>query len=137
MNNIPINHVHRSEGDLLIVVNVNADIPASVHQVSGTESTKKQSLYQKKIKDFYGHLRKSSPGGHEEKLGYFSLMTKTIDLMTIHMAEISLKNYSPDILMNISRESCTIYDFYKAEEMVEIGRQVAISSIESFHSKMK
>ncbi len=135
MNNIPISQVKRTTGDLLVVVNVNAYVPERSPHISMEESEKTQSTYQNKIKEFYNHLKKISPLGHDEKLGYFTLITKTLDLMTDHMAQLTLSQFSPDILINVSRDSCTMYDFYKAEGMVEIGRQAAHSSIEVYKSK--
>lgn len=135
MNNIPISHVKRTVGDLLVVVNVNAYIPKRSPHISIEVSEKTQSTYQSKITEFYTHLKKINPLGHDEKLGYFTLITKTLDLMTDHMAQMTLSRFSPDILINVSRDSCTLYDFYKAEEMVEIGRQAALSSIEAYKSQ--
>ncbi len=136
MNNIPISHVKRTVGDLLVVVNVNAYIPKRSPHISIEVSEKTQSTYQNKITEFYNHLKKINPLGHDEKLGYFTLITKTLDLMTDHMAQMTLSRFSPDILINVSRDSCTLYDFYKAEEMVEIGRQAALTSIEAYKSKI-
>ncbi len=135
MNNIPISHVKRTVGDLLVVVNVNAYIPKRSPHISIEVSEKTQSTYQSKITEFYTHLKKINPLGHDEKLGYFTLITKTLDLMTDHMAQMTLSRFSPDILINVSRDSCTLYDFYKAEEMVEIGRQAALTSIEAYKSQ--
>ena len=135
INNIPISHAKRIPGDILIVVNVNADIPANKPNVSKKESESNQSLYQKKIKDFYSFLRKNRPSSDQEKLGYFNLINKTLNLMTYRITQLSLENYSPDILINISRDSCSTYDFYKAVEMVEIGRYAAINSIKEYKNK--
>jgi len=38
---------------------------------------------------------------------------------------MSIINYPPDILIEISRKSCGTFDFFKAEELVEIGRFAA------------
>ena len=135
MNNIPINRVKRIPGDLLVVVNVNANIPVSSPQISIEEGQKTHSTHQNKLKEFYNHLSKINPLGHDERLGYFTLITKTLDLMTDHMAQMTLSRFTPDILINVSRESCTMYDFYKAEEMVEIGRQAARDSIGAYKCK--
>ncbi len=42
---------------------------------------------------------------------------------------MSIKEYPPDILIEISRESCGIFDFFKAEELVEIGRFAASNKL--------
>jgi NTE family protein len=133
LNNIPLEYVERIDGDKLIAVNVNADIPARKPVVLDREGEAKQSSYLHKTGEFYSHLRKSNPGAGAENLGYFSLLTRTLDLMTARMADTALKMHTPDVLMNISRDSCTMYDFYKAEEMVEIGRRVASESLDQIH----
>ena len=52
--------------------------------------------------------------------------------MTMQMSDLALQRYHPDIVVEISHESCSIFDFYKAEEMVETGRQVARATLASF-----
>ena len=135
INNIPICHAKRIPGDILIAVDVNADIPVYKPKTLKQESEEKQSVYQKKIKDFYGQLRKIYPSSHEENLGYFNLVNKAINLMTARMTEMSLENHAPDILIRVSSDSCSTYDFFKAEEMVEIGRHAASESLKAFKKK--
>lgn len=125
LNNIPINHAKRFPGDLLIAVNVNADIPLDKPALLKKEIENKQSIYKKKIKDFQNHLQKIIPLTKNESLGYFNLINKTINLMTEHITLSTIEKYPPDILINISKKSCGIFDFYKAEEIVEIGRYSA------------
>jgi NTE family protein len=43
--------------------------------------------------------------------------------MTHHMAQLSLEIHKPDIYIEVSGDSCGIFDFYRAEEMVERGRK--------------
>lgn len=139
INNMPINRVKRTPGDILIAVNVNADIPVERPPVEKTETVATQSSYQQKLKDFYNQLHilhpssgnEEKPNG-EEKLGYFNLINKTLSFMTYHITQMTLENYSPDILVDVSRHACGTFDFYKAEEMVEIGRFAAIKSLAAY-----
>ena len=138
MNNIPLNHVDRTDGDLLTAVYVNANVPVYAPSPEDQEASKKRSAYQEKIKDFQRHLLRKHPQEDEdENLGFFSLITRTIDLMTMQMADQVLHNHQPDILVQISRDSCSMFDFYKAEEMVETGRQVARATLDSLRSGTK
>ena len=68
MNNIPVNHVKRTPGDILIAVDVNANIPILKPQVSLKEKKEKQSSYQKKIIEFYDQLYRMIPHNKGEKL---------------------------------------------------------------------
>ena len=134
MNNIPIDHVKRIPGDLLVVVNVNASIPVSPTKNSRQEADKQKRAYQKKMEEFQAQLQKILPHGssekpspsHEDRMSYFNLIDKTISLMTDHMAQMSLKHFSPDMLIEVSRDSCGTFDFFKAREMIEMGREAAV-----------
>jgi NTE family protein len=136
LNNIPINHAKRCPDDLLIAVNVNADIPPYKPTLLKKEIETKQSNYKKKVKIFQDHLQKNMPVNKNESLGYFNLINKTISLMTGHIAQTIIEKYPPDILINISRNSCGTFDFYKAEELFEIGRYSAHKTLEAHKSKI-
>jgi len=145
MNNIPISHAPRVPGDLLVVANVNARIPVKLPQVSQEEGEEQNRAYQSKIDEFQAHLQKILPRGlkdkqsssNEEKMGYFDLLDQTISLMTHHMAQLSLQQYTPDILVEVSRDSCGTYDFYKAEELVSMGREATMIAMDQYEAKDK
>jgi NTE family protein len=136
INNIPINHVKRVAGDILIVIDVNADVPLDKPVIAENETVDKQSVYQKKIKSFFGQLHNILPLNHtESRLGYFDVINKTLNLMTYYNTQLALEKHSPDMMINISRLSCSGYDFFKAEQMVELGRSAAIKGIEAYKIK--
>lgn len=136
LNNIPINHAKRFSDDLLIVVNVNADIPFTKPTLLKNEVKTNQSTYRKKINDFKNQLQKIIPAVKNENLGYFDLINKTISIMTNQISEITIEKYPPDILIKVSKESCGTFDFYKAEDMVEVGRISAQKALEAHKNKM-
>jgi NTE family protein len=138
MNNIPVNHVKRSPGDILVVVNVNASIPVKRLKISKEETDRQKRAYQKKIEEFQSYLHKILPLGssekhsesHEERMNYFNLIDKTISLMTDRMAQMSLKLHSPDVLIEVSRDSCGTFDFYRASEMIDMGKEAAKEALD-------
>ena len=135
LNNIPIDHIERTKGDMLVAVNVNSDIDYEPPKALEQDEEKKLSKYTKRTKEFYKHLQKITPLHHdEEDLSYFNLITRTIDLMTWRIDQLSLEKHKPDMLIEISREASTMWDFYKAEELVEIGRDAAIKKLADFKS---
>lgn len=135
LNNIPINHVRRNNGDILIAVNVNANIPLEKPPESKKISDEKSSLYKKKIAEFQEFLHGIFTSEKEEKLGYFDLIDRTIGLMIYHNAQTAIERYSPDMLITISREACSTYDFYKAGELIEIGKHATVKSIKEYADK--
>lgn len=132
INNLPIDRVTRTPGDILVVVNANAAIPADKPAINGNGHPSKQSVYQEKIRDFYDYLHKINPLAREEKFGYFEIINKTISLINYHNCQLALEKYAPDIVIDISHECCSTYDFYKGEEMIETGRRAAIKSLEMY-----
>lgn len=136
LNNIPINHAKRFPGDLLIAVNVNANTPVDKPTLLEQEVALKQSIYRKKMTLFQNHLRNFFPAIKNENLGYFELINNTISIMTNQLSQITIEKYPPDLLIEVSRESCGTFDFYKAEEMVETGRIAAQKILETHKNKI-
>ena len=131
LNPIPINHVKRFDDDILVVVNVNAHTPC-IKPASLIKTEKKNGfLYKKKFKVFQKKLADLFPKD-KERLSYFNLISETISIMLNQMSILTIEKYKPDILINISRKSCGAYDFYKAIEIIEIGRYVTEKSLTKF-----
>ncbi len=135
LNNIPINNVDRKADDLVIAVNVNANIEIEKPKISIEEEKKQLSLYQKGIHEFQKYIGKSKSKQTKEKhLNYLDIVTKTINLMTNKIAEENLKKFPPDILIETSEYACGTFEFYKAKEMVEIGRYAAKKKLNEFEN---
>lgn len=128
LNNLPMAHVARTEGDLLVAVHVNADIPV-LEVDRSTDAAKDQAMHQNKIRDLFRHIHPSS-SKDEGKLGYFSLITRSLELMIMRMTEEKIRQFSPDLLIDVPFDSCNLYDFYRAEEQVESGRQAARDALD-------
>lgn len=136
LNNMPINHAARFPGDLLIAVNVNANIPFNKTSLLEKEVETNQSSYRKKMNEFQNHLKKIIPAHKNDNLDYFDLINKTISIMTNRLSQITIEKYPPDILIEVSKDACGTFDFYKAEEMVEMGRSAAQKVLEAHKNKL-
>lgn len=51
------------------------------------------------------------------------------------MSQMSLKYHTPDMLIEVSRNTCSTFDFYKADELDEIGKHAAFERIEIYKNK--
>jgi len=130
LNNIPINHVKRTPNDLVIVVNVNAQLPLPAQAPVSHEKATQQS--KEKRKAFYPRLRKGFSASKQNNPGYFDLLNSTINLMMYRMTQMTLESNAPDLLINVSRDACNIFDFHRAEELIEIGRQAATINLKEY-----
>ena len=125
MDNIPVKHVERIGDELLVAVDVNGGNRLQMIQETKEEKEDHQFFLQRQLKGLYEYLGINSEPKSEEKLGYVDLINKTITLMTHHMAQLSLEIHKPDIFIEVSGQSCGIFDFYKAQQMVERGSKTA------------
>lgn len=101
LNNIPTNFAIKKEpDDIVIAVNANAYTDFKVQK---SEKQVKINL-----------LRNSN---------------RAIALMMETIGQFNLKENPPDTMINISRKSCELYEFYKAKEQIEYGRQCTIEQM--------
>lgn len=130
VNNLPIGNAWRSENDLLIAVNVNADIPFEKPLPSIHQKKQRHNIYLNRLKEYRQHLIK--PANKEERLkfNYFNLINDTIAAMSNQITQAHIQNHPPDILIEISKKAAGIFDFYKVEELIETGRLAAKQKLE-------
>jgi NTE family protein len=139
MNPVPMYHVARTRRDLMVVVNVNANIPGDKHkdnievkvnEKSGIENGKE--IFSKYL-SYFNSLRKKNenpnPDERPEHLGYFELMSKSLNLMISQISALTIDLYKPDILINVSKDNCGIYDFHRSAEIIEMGASAARKAI--------
>lgn len=129
VNNIPLSNAIRTKDDTLIAVYVNAD--TAVQPIKLFDNEKKQDSYIQKINAFRLSLNKLSSTDEKKSFHFFNLISDTISVMTNQLAVAIIQNNPPDILVEISKKSCGTYDFYRAEELVEIGRKAARERLDS------
>jgi len=132
VNPIPINRVQREKGDLLVVVNVNADIPYEgvPEEDEEKKDEEKDSKFIKKVKEIQSKSEKQIPEDRKDDIGLFNLNNRSLSIMLNQIAALTLKNYETDIMIEISRQSFGTYDFYKAGEIIGEGERAASRALD-------
>lgn len=123
LNPLPLNVIKREPDDLVVAVNLNAYIPKSnSHTV---EVTTARAAYQKMLDAFRTQILKidSTAEARIEHLGFFDLMTKSFDLTQDKLTALTLDLYKPDVVVNICRDACGVFEFYRANEIIACGRK--------------
>lgn len=129
LNPVPVNRVFRQKGDILIAVNVNASLPYRKPAASEIESGHFEQLYSGKLFDFHANLEKLFPSGKKESTGFLALIRDSSSLMLSQIAKLTLEMNPPDVLIEISRHACGTFDFYKAQELIELGEKTTLESL--------
>lgn len=125
LNPLPIDLVQRTKDDLLVVVNVNAYIPCKkeIQPETGIADVRELN-YISQISQFKARVLSMLPNTSStpKKLSFFDLMNKSYDLMQDRLSSLILKNHDPDIVVDVSRNICSTFEFYKGKEIIEEGR---------------
>lgn len=132
VNNLPVNNAWRNENDLLIAVNVNADIPFEKPQLPIREKKRLSNVYMNRIREYRQQLIKPTNKEERMKFNYFNLVNDTIAAMSNQITLAHIQNHPPDVLIEISRKSAGTFDFYKVVELIEAGRNAAKKKLNEY-----
>lgn len=138
LNPLPLDVVKRKPGDLLIAVNVNANLPYSPPQKKHilTEQENHYSKVREIINERWSglieqYVEKFRNGKQQKStdLKLFDIISDSINLAQNRIALISIEKHKPDLVIETSFKIATIFDFYKSEELIEAGRMACRKSL--------
>lgn len=113
LNPLPLNLADRSSRSLIVGVSLYGN-----DGMRREEQVAKKNWLQKKL---FPTKSKSEPV--QPRLSLVDLMTKSYELTQNRLVELTVGAYQPDILIEIPRSACGLFDFHKAAHMLEIGEE--------------
>lgn len=136
LNPVPIAPMMSDYNDLIIAVDVNANFKNNIPRVMDELTTispdedKKPNNLAEKIGHTVDHLTDKIMSSSEEKkrkrkTGFFEMFTQSIEVMQSSISTMKLAAYPPDIIIKISQDASEIHEFYRAAELIELGRETA------------
>jgi NTE family protein len=123
LNPLPINLVRRQSDEIVVAVNINANI--TTDKLVSNGMNKEKAAYLKMLDALKSQFLKVDNKVEEkiEQFGFFDLMTKSYDMTQDRLTELTIEVYKPDLVIEISREACGVFEFYRANEVIEEGRK--------------
>ena len=73
---------------------------------------------------------------NKEKLGHLSLLDRSFDMMQNKISRHAIQKHRPDIVLSISKTACSTFDFYRADEMIELGKRTFNEELRKYDQKM-
>lgn len=73
---------------------------------------------------------KDADGNGARPHGMLDLVARSIDTMHAHMTRLHLAQDPPDLLIRLPSNSCAIYEFWRAEELIARGREAAAKALD-------
>lgn len=127
VNPIPIAPTLNDTTDLTVAVNLSGPEEARP-PARATAPTGAGSAYRRRILDFVESL---SPGRAPDapSVGFAEIILASIETMQSTIARLKLAAYSPDVTIDIPRNACLFHEFWRADELIALGRERAARAV--------
>ncbi|WP_038580440.1 patatin-like phospholipase family protein [Dyella japonica] len=131
LNPVPVTPLIREPADYLFAVSMDGPPDAGTPDVVPATPTENPDSYRSRIGEFIGKL---VPHGAEKSRepGMLELLMQSMDLMQANLSRLRLAAYEPDLLIRMPRNVATVYEFYRAAELIEMGRQQARQALSNW-----
>lgn len=135
LNPVPIAPTFRDLTDMTIAVNLNAAREDHRHRGAPPDAYRPEprqpDSYHEKVTQFLDTIQKNVTKRRKSDLGLFDLLSSSFETMQNAIASMKLASYRPDVVVEIPRSACLAYEFYRADEMVEVGYQCTAQAMGS------
>ncbi|TXH93585.1 MAG: alpha/beta hydrolase [Pseudomonas sp.] len=74
----------------------------------------------------------SHPLGNVGPASLLELINQSFETMQSSLAQYKIAGYPPDILINVPKRVCRFFEFYKAPELIQLGRQIARDTLDRY-----
>jgi len=140
LNPIPINVVKRTDNDILLAVSLYSrdkfenKLQKLLKEEVGKKKNKKakRKTFRMKKRTFKSILKQD-----KQSAGYLKILELSSDALVNQIAEMTIDKYNPDILINIPADVSSLFDFDKAEYLINFGKTEAEKSIQEYFKKQK
>ena len=121
VNPVPIAPTLNDTTDLTVAVNLSG--PSELRQPPLPSTPIPDSnVYGQRIRAFIESLHLSKAAAAPES-GIFDIASASMEAMQNTIARLRLAAYSPDVTVEIPRNACGFPEFWRAEEMIVLGRK--------------
>ncbi len=109
-----------------------ADLAANVVGQDATEGATEDAsdAVERAVVEAAEQTAKRGPGSLPGALGVFDVVTQTIEAMESLITGYRMAGNRPDVLVEVPSDSCSAFDFHRANEIIELGRRLTDEALE-------
>ncbi|GIZ11915.1 patatin-like phospholipase family protein [Pseudomonas sp. NCCP-436] len=124
-----------------LVSSLGSHLPGFLRRNGDTaQLTDERSAMQTPVADEDQASPKSASGSHVADFSgpgsLLELVNQSFEVMQTSLAQYKIAGYPPDILINIPRRVCRFFEFYKAPELIMLGRQIAHDTLNRYENPL-
>ena len=128
LNPVPVTPLIRESADYLIAVSVDGPAVTAIPPEPPAQPAIAQNGYRHRIGEFIGRVIPRGESRPREP-GTLELLTQAMDLMQANLSRLRLAAYAPDLLIQLPHNMALAYEFYRARELIELGRVQARATL--------
>jgi NTE family protein len=141
LNPLPIAASVPIQADAIIAVDLSAEVPMPGGQVIETElelASKKAeksqwfSHFTQKAFSLFDKKEQPAEVVLEANLGKLGIMYEMFETMQASLTQYKIAGYRPDLLIKIPKLSAKVYEFYNAEQQIDLGYKIAQRALEAY-----
>ena len=134
LNPLPINHVKRRDDAIIVAVNLNGAIGPPTAKVNTTQvdnANEKSDILARVRRYFYPPGKSDAnrePASDMPTFSMFELLDASVDLTVDRLTSLSLQVYPADMVVEIPRNVCSVFEFHRAAELIDIGKAAYVKA---------
>lgn len=145
LNPLPIAPCVSAHADYIIAVDLNNDVPMPLDFALQPQPSKeeKDDWFNSVVNSAVGKasqwLERFDSADKEkpeilahENLGKLEILNQMFEVMQSSLSQFKTAGYPPDLLISMPSRCCEMYEFYRAQEMISLGRHIAIEALDAF-----
>jgi NTE family protein len=128
---VPVTPLIRDPADYLIAISMDGPARMMPATVDAGDEDEDERGFRHRVGEFFGRMLPHSEGKPREP-GAWDLLNQSMDLMQANLSRLRLAAYEPDLLIQLPRNMSTAYEFYRARELIECGREQAREALSNW-----
>jgi NTE family protein len=149
LNPLPMAAVLHTITDLSVAVNVNAHEQQPVLRPRTVETpppappaeaeTGAPVDFRARMSQLIESFIERRPGASAPAVepGWRDLLSRSLETMQGAITRMKLATHEPDVLIEIPRNACAFYEFYRAEELIALGVERAERALDAFEAEQR
>jgi NTE family protein len=139
LNPVPVNVLKKQTEDWVVAVNISAQKPIQQKiqpEINKQEANKERAAYLRMMDQFRNQILRLDSKAEEnvEKLGLFDILNKSYDLTQDRLTDLMFEMHNPELIVEVSRDACGVFEFYRAQEMIDLGKKAFNDALASKHN---
>jgi NTE family protein len=120
VNPLPLNLIQKKEGEIIVAVNINANHSAKQPENLNTPNPPEKNWLHINW-PFFKKVKPPTADSLDPNL--VNILQTSYDHMQNQLIKLMVQAHPPDLMVNISRDICGVFDFHKTQDLINAGEQ--------------